>query len=40
MRRMFARTRGTFWMPEDDQARRRTEHDIDTCFRTLTHCKF
>ncbi|MFS7968459.1 hypothetical protein Hanom_Chr09g00797691 [Helianthus anomalus] len=30
----------TLWMPEDDQAQRRTEHDIDTCFRTLTHCKF
>ncbi|KAJ0682791.1 hypothetical protein HanPI659440_Chr16g0651301 [Helianthus annuus] len=30
---------GTPWMPEDDQAQRRTEHDIVTRFRTLPCCK-
>ncbi|KAF5761607.1 hypothetical protein HanRHA438_Chr08g0333131 [Helianthus annuus] len=29
-----------FGMPEDDQAQRRTEHTIDTRFRTLLCCKF
>ncbi|KAM0071862.1 hypothetical protein Hdeb2414_s0001g00030081 [Helianthus debilis subsp. tardiflorus] len=32
--------RGTPWMPEDDQAQRRTEHDNDTRFRTLLRCNF
>ncbi|KAJ0490478.1 hypothetical protein HanRHA438_Chr12g0567631 [Helianthus annuus] len=30
----------SFWMPEDDQAHRRTEHDKDTCFRTFPRRKF
>ncbi|KAF5760668.1 hypothetical protein HanXRQr2_Chr16g0756121 [Helianthus annuus] len=36
----LARMQGTFWMPEDDQAHWRTEHDKDTCFRTVSRRKF
>ncbi|KAJ0905857.1 hypothetical protein HanPSC8_Chr07g0298851 [Helianthus annuus] len=30
---------GRPWMPEDDQAQRITEHDIDTRFRILPCCE-
>ncbi|KAF5768041.1 hypothetical protein HanXRQr2_Chr14g0631721 [Helianthus annuus] len=38
-RKSIIRMQGTPWMPEDDQAQRRTEHDIDTRFHTLPCCE-